>query len=115
MVSCCLSLGPAVFTLWFAFLALTLRPPGPWGGLSLLHTSPLTGLGLLPGPPARLVLLLLDGLQLGRGELLVGADAALTLLGVRLQQTCGYQRMRKVSKQSDNFTLPDTVRVFRGP
>ena len=98
MINCCLSLGPAVFTLWFPFLTLTLRSPGPWGGLSLLHTSPLTGLG----PPARLVLLLLHGLQLGRGELLVSADAALTLFGVRLQQTCGYQRM-SMRKSQDNL------------
>ena len=85
MINCCLSLGPAVFTLGFPFLALTLRPPGPWGGLSLLHASPFTGLGLLPSHPARLVLLLLHGLQLRRGELLVSADAALTFLGMRLK------------------------------
>ena len=83
MINCCLSLGPAVFTLGFPFLALTLRPSRPWRGLSLLHAAPLAGLDLVPGAPARHLLLLLDGLQLGRGELLVQADAALAFLGVR--------------------------------
>lgn len=80
MIDCCLSPGPAVFTLRFPLLALALHPGGPGRGLSLLHAGPLAGLVLL--------LLLLQGLQLGRGEFLVSADAALTLLGVRLQQPC---------------------------
>ena len=80
MIDCRLPLGPPVFALLFPFLALTLQPGGPGRGLSLLHAGPLAGLVLL--------LLLLQGLQLGRGEFLVSADAALTLLGVRLQQPC---------------------------
>ena len=89
MINCCLSPGPAVFTLRFAFLTLALRPAWSRGGFSLLHTRPLTSLALLSGSPTALLLLLLHGLQLGRGELLVSADAALTLFGVRLQQACG--------------------------
>ena len=85
MIDCRLPLGPPVFALLFPFLALTLQPGGPGRGLSLLHPGPLAGLHLLPRRPGRLLLLLLQGLQLGRGELLVGADTALTLLGVRLQ------------------------------
>ena len=85
MIDCCLPLGPPVFALRLPFLALTLQPSCPGRGLSLLHPAPLAGLHLLPRRPGRLLLLLLQGLELGRGELLVSADAALTLLGVRLQ------------------------------
>ena len=88
MVSCRVCLGSGslhcLLTLLFSLLTLTVGPRGR-GGLSLL-LSPLTGLVLGPDRlPRTLLLLLLHGLQVGRGELLVCTDAALAFLGVRLE------------------------------